>query len=527
MRICLAIKYTLIISIVLILVMSISAFLHIDKVQRIFANKAMHEADLISEMIILDSYHLMLEDNREQLQLMIEKVGASDKIKQVRILGREGVVDFSADKAEIGTALGAKDESCSFCHLPDSRVLSNAPVETRSKLFSDAEGEQSLRIIRGIYNDPNCSTAACHFHDASQSKIGVLDMVLVLDQMTALSKTHHSDVIVSTLIMIVLLSGFHFLLTRRYLSRPIRSLLEQSKALAKGDLSARVRTIPKDELGELAQSFNDMADNLARAQDELKEWGGTLEQKVEERTAEMARMQSQLVRTAKLASMGQLVAGVAHEINNPLTGILMFASLSAKTPELPQQVRDNLELIVSETNRCARIVRGLLEFARESIPEKRPVDLNELLARTLALVSQQAIFQNIEISCRYGKNLPRLQADADQLRQVFFNMIINAGQAMPNGGTLQIKTRLLESGDEILVVIEDSGVGISPENLERIFDPFFSTKSQEGFGLGLSVSYGIIKNHGGRFDVISKEGQGTSFRIYLPLVLDQSVQEGG
>ncbi len=525
MRIGLAVKYTLIISLVLVVVMSVNGYLHIRKVQKVIVEKAIHEADLISEMIILDSYHLMLEENRPQLQLMIEKVGASNRVSQVRILGRGGLIDFSADRSEIGKFLDRSDPSCNFCHLSDSTVLDNSALRTRSQVFTAADDKQYLRIIRVISTDPNSTAAVCHFNDEALNRVGILDMVVTLDQMADLARTHHRDVIVSTLIILFLLSLSHYLLTRQYLSKPLKSLLQQTRELARGNLSARVVSIPKDEIGELTRSFNEMAENLAQAQTELRQWGETLEHKVEKRTAEMARMQSQLVRTAKLASMGQLVAGVAHEINNPLTGILMFASLSARNQDLPQQVKDNLQLIITETNRCTKIVKGLLEFARESIPEKRPTDINELLRQTVSLVSQQTLFQNIEIDCDYCDRLPHLEADSDQLKQVFFNMIINAGQAMPNGGTLQIKTRLLENGDEVVVVIEDSGVGISPENLERIFDPFFSTKSEEGFGLGLSVSYGIVRNHGGRFDVISKEGQGTSFRIYLPLVQDKSISQ--
>ena len=334
--------------------------------------------------------------------------------------------------------------------------------------------------------------------------------------MADLAHAHHTDVIISTTVMLVILSLCHYLLTRKYICDPIQELLEQTQSLSEGDLSARVENTSTDELGELGRSFNNMADNLAQAQIELQDWGNTLEQKVERRTAEMIDMQSQLLRSAKLASMGELVAGVAHEINNPLTGILMFASLSSKTPDLPQQVKDNLDLIVSETGRCAKIVRGLLEFARESFPEKKMNSINQIIEHTLELVSHQTIFQDVDVQYRGGEGLPELEVDADQLQQVFFNMFINAGQAMPNGGSLTITTKFVEEEKAVLIVIEDTGTGISQENLAKIFDPFFSTKAQKGFGLGLSVSYGIIENHGGRVDVRSREGEGTRFSIYFP-----------
>ncbi len=517
MRIRLAIRYTVISSIVLLIVMSVSAFLHISKVQKVFLEESKVETDVILDMILRDTHHMMQENDREQLQLTMEETGNSPRIHQIRILGKEGVVSFSSNPGEIGTALPETADSCSFCHLENSKVLENVPIESRSRVFSDDSGRQYLSVTRGIYNEPNCYTASCHFHQAGESKIGVLDIAVSLEPMVQLAHSHHADVITSTIIMLLFLSLCHYLLTKFYICSPIQGILEQTQSLARGDLNARVERPGQDEIGELARSFNNMADNLAHAQQELKEWGNTLEHKVEERTEEIHAMQDQLLRSAKLASMGELVAGIAHEINNPLTGILMFASLSAKYPDLPEQVKGNLDVIVSETGRCARIVRGLLEFARESIPEKKPESINRVIRHSLDLVTQQTIFQDIDIKCYLDAGLPDLSLDADQFQQVFFNMFINAGQAMPHGGTLTIATSLHDGDRSVRIVVEDTGSGISKEDMGRIFDPFFSTKSQKGFGLGLSVSYGIVRNHGGRIDVDSQEGEWTRFTIYLPV----------
>lgn len=525
MRIKLVVRYTVITSIFLLVLMSVSAYLHIDKVQNIFLEKSTYDANTIAEVIVRDSTQLMLDDNRKHLQLMIEEVGKTERVLSARIIGKEGTISFSTDIKEIGAKLSEDDVSCSFCHNEGTGSLFNAPKEAYNRTFLDATGTQFLKVTRGIYNDQNCHTAACHFHSSEETKIGVLDMVVSLDQMTSLARTHHTDVILSTATMLFLLTLCLHYLTKRYVHNPIEGLLEQTQALAEGDLSARVKNIPNDEIGELGRSFNNMADNLAHAQIELQEWGNTLENKVEERTEEITAMQSQLLRSAKLASMGELVAGVAHEINNPLTGILMFASLSSKTPDLPPQVKENLDLIVSETGRCAKIVRGLLEFARESFPEKKKDSINRIIKHTLTLVSQQIIFQDVEIKCLCDDNLPEIEVDAGQLKQVFFNMFINAGQAMPDGGSLTITTKNVEEENAVQITVEDTGTGIRPEDLDKVFDPFFSTKTQQGFGLGLSVSYGIIKNHGGRVDVQSIEGEGTRFTIYLPIEEDNIFQE--
>jgi len=195
----------------------------------------------------------------------------------------------------------------------------------------------------------------------------------------------------------------------------------------------------------------------------------------------------------------------------------MFASLSAKQKDLPAQVQDNLNMIVSESGRCSKIVRGLLQFARASIPEKKRTSINQIIVQSLELVAHQTIFQDVEVCYDPAENLPEIEVDIDQLQQVFFNMFINAGQAMPEGGQLTILTQVLEQEGMLEIVVQDSGSGIEAADLDRIFDPFFSTKAQQGTGLGLSVSYGIIRNHGGTVDVHSREGEGTRFSIRLPL----------
>ncbi|MEJ2700798.1 MAG: histidine kinase dimerization/phospho-acceptor domain-containing protein, partial [Desulfuromonadales bacterium] len=226
----------------------------------------------------------------------------------------------------------------------------------------------------------------------------------------------------------------------------------------------------------MAASFNVMALNLKKAQDELREWAATLETRVEERTEEIRKMQSELLQSEKLAALGEMSAGIAHEINNPLTGILMFASLLHQDRRLDPALKKDLSTILGETRRCAEIVRGLLEFSRKSIPSKSLGSINALLDKTLALVEHQAFFFNIEVQRKYHPSLPQILLDPNQMEQVFMNLILNAAQAMPEGGTLSIETGLREAGPWVFVRIGDKGCGISPDHLEKIFNPFFSTK---------------------------------------------------
>lgn len=518
MQLKLASKYTAISCTALLIIMFTFAFFHVNTLRESFLDEARYEADTLSEMILHNSYYLMLEDDRVRLQQMIDEAGTMDRIQQIRIFGREGVVSFSTDKTEIGTALSDSDEGCYFCHVGKSTVLIDASIKTRSRTFTDAYGNDFLGMTRAIYNENSCSTAECHFHSEEEKKLGILDVVVSLEKMQAVTFNHHADVFVSTAVMLVLMSICQFVFTQNYVCRPVNKLVRHTKRLARGELDSRIENVPTDEFGELGDAFNSMASNLAQAQLELRDWGTTLEQKVEERTVEIQEMQAQLVQSAKLASMGELVAGIAHEINNPLGGILMFSSLAAKTPELPTQVKDNLEVVVSETRRCAKIVRGLLEFSRESIPEKRRDSVNRIIKQTLRLVAQQTLFQDIEMKCTFDDELPDLYLDPDQVQQVFFNMFINAAQAMhEGGGTLTITTSLEEGGSVAKIAVADNGQGIHKEDLGKVFDPFFSTKSKQGFGLGLSISYGIINNHGGKISAQSEIGKGTTFTILLPV----------
>jgi len=237
---------------------------------------------------------------------------------------------------------------------------------------------------------------------------------------------------------------------------------------------------------------------------------------VAERTLAIKQIQTQLIRSKKLVSLGRLVAGITHEINNPLTGILMFANLTSDSPKLDPSLKGDVDVIINEAQRCAKIVKGLLDFSRESIPQKKPTSLNKVMEATLALIGRQSSFHNIKIVRDYQPDLPLIAIDENQIEQVFINMLLNASQSMPGGGSLHIQT-YTEKEEFACLQITDTGAGISEENLEKIFDPFFTTKSDKGMGLGLSVSYGIIERHGGKIEVQSKLNEGTTFTIKLPL----------
>jgi two-component system NtrC family sensor kinase len=300
-------------------------------------------------------------------------------------------------------------------------------------------------------------------------------------------------VMATTVASLVLL----FLLSKLVL-RPMQRIIRMTGRMAEGDLSARVGIRPPGEMGILCQAVDAMAEAIAQREEQLQ----------------LATRQ-QIGRSEQLASVGRLAAGVAHEINNPLTGVLTFAHLLREKQNLDVQDKQDLETIIQETSRAAQIVRGLLDFARERPAAKEPLDVNEVVRRTIRLLGNQEVFQHVVVVEDLAEDLPEVDGDQNQLQQVMLNLSLNACEAMPGGGTLLLST--LARDGTVLVKVTDTGCGIKSAHLDRIFEPFFSTKPVgKGTGLGLSVSYGIVRQHGGTLEVESAEGQGTTFTVALP-----------
>lgn len=298
------------------------------------------------------------------------------------------------------------------------------------------------------------------------------------------------------------------------ISNPIRAMTIAAQKITEGDYSQKVDVTSEDEIGFLADKFNAMVSELIRAHQELKEWAETLERKVEQRTKELRAMQAHLIQSEKLAGVGKLAAGVAHEINNPLTCVLTNSSLilGDLAPDDPR--REDMQTIVDETLRCRKIVKGLLDFARQTKPQKQKLDLNRIVEEVLTLVRNQASFQNIVIRCELADNIPLVLADADQMRQVILNIILNAADVMPHGGELRINSRFDSSEKQVRLRISDTGPGIPAEMQDRLFEPFFTTK-RTGTGLGLAIAYGIMERHKGQLKVESSPGHGATILVIL------------
>jgi len=303
----------------------------------------------------------------------------------------------------------------------------------------------------------------------------------------------------------------------RRITNPLVHMAAVARRITTGRFDQEVFTDLPGELGFLAESFNAMQFSLREMHADLEDWAATLEEKVAQRTEELVRMQARVAQSEHLASLGMLSAGVAHEINNPLGGILALTALALEDtpPEDPRH--ENLEEVVRQTERCRNIVKGLLEFSRQSETHQEPVDITDVLIKTLSLIESQALFFNVQVVREWQEDLPPVEGDRSELQQVFMNLVVNAVQSMAEKGTIRIITRYDQAADQVEVAVADDGRGIPRELIDRIFDPFFTTKaSGQGTGLGLSIAYGIITKHGGTIAVESEIEVGTRFTVRFP-----------
>ncbi|MDR3671228.1 MAG: ATP-binding protein [Holophaga sp.] len=576
-------------------------------------------ANQVSETIKSSTHYDMLENRRDDLHRQIRNIGdlKQQGIQKVRLFNKEGQIMFSSDHDEIGTVLDEKGEACYACHA-EGRPLEKLDIQKRSRIFRAPDGTRILGIINPIPNEASCWTADCHAHSQQQKVLGVLDVNLSMVQADRQIASSRRLLLSLAALAILASSLVLWWLNKRLVLRPVAALLDGTRRVAAGDLTTTISVTANHELGDLAKAFNAM-------------------------TQRIAETQRQLTQADKLASVGRLAAGVAHEINNPLTGVLTYASLLAKRYEGDAETREDLDVIVRETKRCRGIIRELLDFARPTPPARKAIDLNEVVRRSMAVVMNQLSMNHVNLALDLAADLPEAFAEGNQIQQVVVNLLLNAADAIgPDGGQIHLLTRtaqleprghsairratcakghdlmdpsvpigglasirvlvevagrelalnldpvydryhdvgreaiaagtlahyacpvcrrslhepeqlcdvcgaptfmiLTGTGDPfyqctrqgchtshwpsrdragakqmVELRVEDTGSGITVEDLPHIFEPFFSNKGNRGTGLGLAVTWGIIEGHDGTIDVQSEVGKGTHFTVRLPL----------
>lgn len=402
-----------------------------------------------------------------------------------------------------------KDIGSATIFLDDVRISTNVKQENDARAIGTRVSEDVYNqvVIDGepwfgrayVVNDWYL-TAYEPIRDITDKIIGILYVGMIEQKFQDIRQQTILTFLGITIAGVLFSMGVSYFISRRILI-PINKLVSASKAVAEGDLEAHVDIYTHDELQYLADSFNHMAEALKKRDEKLKEFATR-----------------KVMESEKLALIGQLSANVAHELNNPLQGIVAYSHLLLERTPCEDPRIESLEKIVGQANRCRDIIRGLLDFSRQRKPDKTLCNVNYIIHECISLVENQALFLNIEIVEEFQIDLPMIVADPSQLERVFMNMIINAAEAMDGNGQLLLRTHSTPDNGFVVVEIVDNGMGISEEDKEKIFDPFFTTKDVgHGTGLGLAISYGIIKSHKGTISVESEVGKGATFKIGFPV----------
>ena len=493
-------------------------------------------ADQLSRSITSATWHAMLDDDRKATDEIMRVIADKQGVDRIRMFNREGKLVFSTDAQEPPVPASQSSEVCVGCHSRGP-IRDKITEEERIRYVTSPQGVKTINMVTPIYNEASCSNASCHAHRASTKVLGVVDVALRLDPLQSQTQEETGLVVLMTVLEVSIGAAFVILFVRRFVANPIQELIEGTKSVSAMELEEPIIiTRRSQELDELVDSFNVMRERLKSAVAELNDMQQTLENKVEERTAQLQLAQNKLVQTDRLASLGQLAASVAHEINNPVAGVLNLSTLlerlmtsGAYPPGREAEFRKYLGMISSEAARVGRIVSDLLAFSRGSKPHRAPADLNKLVRTTLSLIEHKLKLVNAQAVLELQDDLPPVECDASQIQQVILNLILNSAEAMQprGGGTLTVRTCLLPRGKNVGLSVQDTGEGIAPENLRKIFDPFFTTKAEgKGVGLGLAVLYGIVEAHDGEVDVQSKRNEGTTIRVTLPVKTRSDVTPG-
>jgi two-component system NtrC family sensor kinase len=612
------IKLILLVGITAITMLALFAYLSLRAMNTGMLGEVERHATQLSETVRASTRYAMLLNERDHIRQIVQSIGQQQDIGKVRILNKLGEIIYSSVESDIGTMVDKRAESCYSCHSAD-RPLERLPIQERTRIFQvHPDSSRYLGIITPINNEESCWKADCHAHPPEKTVLGVLDVAMPLRNADRTLGEIRMVLLISALASFLGISAIIGLFVRRWVVKPVNELLDATRAVAAGNLSFTIKERNADELGHLARSFNNMTRKLAEA-----------------------RMQ--LFQSDKLASVGRLAAGVAHEINNPLTGVLTYSSFLMRRTQDRPEIQEDLKVIVRETVRCREIVKSLLDFARQSVPKKAETSLNEIIDRAAGVASNQLTLNHIRLEKKMAADLPRVTVDGNQMQQVFLNLIVNAADAIgPKGGTITIASALLQLsprgitqvkkaqcpkrhslidnevrigglpsirlraaagteegfvyldpmygrnghqygvtaplGTELQlscpecrttlidpsakcptcaaplcvfdvpgqgrlevcsrrgcdyeqweavdsgglreyaeITVSDTGSGIAPGDLPRIFEPFYTTKGQKGTGLGLSVIWGIVDNHNGTISVESEVGKGTTFRIRIPV----------
>ncbi len=508
---------------VMVVIFALLGYLNIRLHRQHLEAATLASAERVSDVINRSTTYYMLRNDREGLYHSIQTMADEPGMIKVRIFDQEGRISYSTDPAEVSHVVDKTAEACYGCHT-QSQPLARLNRPDRFRIYRNGGGHRVLGIITPIENQPACSNAECHAHPASQQVLGVLDTNLSLAKTDVQLADSSARMLFYTATAMLIVAVLSWLFVWRVVGEPIQALKHGTEHLTQGNLGYQIEVHSQDEVGDLARSFNGMSLQLHAANEEIVTWAKTLEDRVDEKTKELKRAHEHVLHVEKMASIGKMAAVVAHEVNNPLSGILTYAKLLQKwvasgraEHEKREEAMQCLELIASESRRCGELVKNLLTLSRTAPMNVQPTDLHAVIDRCLLLVRHQLELGGVQLQLNLASDLPRVPCDPAQMEQVFLALIMNAIDAMPRGGNLWIDIQFSKDASEIKIQVRDDGAGIAPDVLPQIFEPFLTTKeSGHGVGLGLAISRGIVERHSGRIEVQSELGRGTTFTITLP-----------
>ncbi len=475
-------------------------------------------------------YRSMLENDRRSLQSTLDIINTLSGIEDVNMYDQNNNLVYSSI---LNDTLEHNDPNCKSCHSNFSTMFA---FDEKSYKIIDMDSECSmnqnnsenryLMIKSPILNSTSCYDNTCHAHSKDDVVLGSLIIKMPLKELDDALEKSTTDYFLMAAIMTILLVLFLIFFTREKIKNPLHALINASIAVSNGNKTMRL-AMPKNQLSDMRMvsvAFNNMLDNLQSATNELQNWSQQLEYKVQKKSEELGQAQNELINIERIASLGRLSLSVAHEINNPLSGILIYTKLIHKQlsnqdidPVKKETMLKHLRLVESETKRCGDIVKGLLDFSRKDQNDFEPRHLHEILHDTCELITHQMKIANISFITDFSAKHDIINCSPNRIKQACVAILVNAGEAVLENGEVIFSTTNPDK-EHVRIAITDNGIGIATDDLPHVFEPFFSTKeSANGIGLGLSIVHGIIESHKGKIEVTSERGKGTTISITLPL----------